>query len=143
MKLIKPVVAVAALCASALPAGAFAPSVEAGGAQFTISLVGYVPVICRANVDATSVAPVAGTTSLGMLKEFCNSPRGYQVVADYSPQLAQAKLIVDGVAVPLHKDGGSTVVSRSNSAAIASHSLALELPKDGQTGNISFRIEPR
>ncbi len=142
MKLIKPVVAVAALCASALPAGAFAPSVEAGGAQFTISLVGYVPVICRANVDATSVAPIAGTTSLGMLKEFCNSPRGYQVVADYSPQLASAKLLVDGVEVPL-SDAGSTVVSQSDSAKIADHSLALEMPQDGQTGNISFRIEPR
>lgn len=142
MKLIKPVVAVAALCASALPAGAFAPSVEAGGAQFTISLVGYVPVICRANVDATSVAPVAGTTSLGMLKEFCNSPRGYQVVADYSPQLANAKLLVDGIEVPL-SDAGSTVVSQSDSAKIADHSLALEMPQDGQTGNISFRIEPR
>ena len=142
MKLIKPVVAVAALCASALPAGAFAPSVEVGGAQFTISLVGYVPVICRANVDATSVAPVAGTTSLGMLKEFCNSPRGYQVVADYSPQLANAKLLVDGIEVPL-SDAGSTVVSQSDSAKIADHSLALEMPQDGQTGNISFRIEPR
>jgi hypothetical protein len=142
MKLVKPVVAVAALCASALPAGAFAPSVQAGGAQFTISLVGYVPVICRANVDATSVAPVAGTASLGMLKEFCNSPRGYQVVADYSPQLSSAKLLVDGVAVPL-SDAGSTVISQSDSAKIADHSLALELPQDGQTGNISFRIEPR
>ncbi len=143
MKLIKPVIAVAALCASALPAGAFGPSVNVGGAQFTIGLVGYVPVICRANVDASAIAPVAGTTSLGMLKEFCNSPTGYRVIADYSPQLAQAKLIVDGVPVPLHMDGGSTVVSQSNSAAIASHSLALELPKDGQTGTISFRIEPR
>ena len=142
MKLIKPIVAVAALCASALPAGAFAPSVEAGGAQFTISLVGYVPVICRANVDASSVAPVAGTTSLGMLKEFCNSPRGYQVVADYSPQLANAKLLVDGIEVPL-TDAGSTVVSQSDSAKIADHSLALQMPQDGQTGNISFRIEPR
>lgn len=142
MKLVKPIVAVAALCASALPAGAFAPSVDVGGAQFTISLVGYVPVICRANVDASSVAPVAGTTSLGMLKEFCNSPRGYQVVADYSPQLASAKLLVDGVQVPL-SDAGSTVVSQSDSAKIADHSLALELPQDGQTGNISFRIEPR
>lgn len=142
MKLIKPVVAVAALCASALPAGAFAPSVEVGGAQFTISLVGYVPVICRANVDATSVAPVAGTTSLGMLKEFCNSPSGYRVIADYSPALAQAKLIVDGKPVPLTKDG-STVVTQSNSAQIADHALAIELPKNGQTGNISFRIEPR
>ena len=143
MNLIKPVVAVAVMCASALPAGAFAPSINVGGAQFTIGLVGYVPVICRANVDASAVAPVAGTTSLGMLKEFCNSPTGYRVVADYSPQLAQAKLIVDGVPVPLHKDGGSTVVSQSNSAAIANHSLALELPKGGQPGTISFRIEPR
>ena len=143
MNLIKPVVAVAVMCASALPAGAFAPSINVGGAQFTIGLVGYVPVICRANVDASAVAPVAGTTSLGMLKEFCNSPTGYRVVADYSPQLAQAKLIVDGVPVPLHKNGGSAVVSQSSSAAIANHSLALELPKGGQPGTISFRIEPR
>ena len=142
MKLIKPVVAVAVLCASALPAGAFAPSVNVGGAQFTIGLVGYVPVICRANVDASAVAPVAGTTSLGMLKEFCNSPSGYRVVADYSPELAAASLVVDGVPVALSADG-STVVSQSDSAKIADHSLALELPKDGQTGTISFRIEPR
>ena len=142
MKLIKPVIAVAALCASALPAGAFAPSVNVGGAQFTIGLVGYVPVICRANVDASAVAPVAGTTSLGMLKEFCNSPSGYRVVADYSPELASAALVVDGVPVALSAEG-STVVSQSDSAKIADHSLALELPQDGQTGTISFRIEPR
>ena len=142
MKLFKPVVAVAALCVSALPAGAFAPSVDVGGAQFSIGIVGYVPVICRANVDASAVAPVAGTTSLGLLKEFCNSPSGYRVVADYSPQLASARLIVDGVPVALAAEG-STVVSQSDSAAIADHTLALELPQDGQTGTISFRIEPR
>ena len=142
MKFIKPVLALAALCVSALPAGAFAPSVEVGGAQFTIGIVGYVPVICRANVDASAVAPVSGTTSLGMLKEFCNSPSGYRVVANYSPQLATAKLVVDGVPVALSAEG-STVISQSDSAKIADHSLALELPKDGQTGTISFRIEPR
>ena len=62
MKLIKPVLALAALCVTALPAGAFAPAVNVGGAQFSIGVIGYVPVICRANVDASSVAPVAGTT---------------------------------------------------------------------------------
>lgn len=142
MKLFKPVVAVAALCASALPAGALTPSVDVGSAHFAIGIVGYVPVICRANVDANSISPVAGTTSLGMLKEFCNSPTGYRVVADYSPELASAKLLVDGVEVPLSA-AGSTVVSQSDSAKIANHSLALEMPQDGQTGNISFRIEPR
>ena len=142
MKLIKPVAAVAALCATALPASGFAPSVEVGGAQFSIGIVGYVPVICRANVDVSAVAPVAGTTSLGLLKEFCNSPSGYRVVADYSPALAGAKLIVDGVPVPLHKDGTS-VVSHANEASIRDRTLSLQLPKSGQTGNISFRIEPR
>ena len=142
MKLIKPVVAVAVLCASALPAGAFAPSVNVGGAQFTIGLVGYVPVICRANVDATRIAPAAGRTSLGMLKEFCNSPTGYRVIADYSANLANARLIVDGTAVTLGTSG-SAVISQSAGAAIANHALALELPKGGAVGTISFRIEPR
>lgn len=142
MNLIKPVAAIAALCATALPASGFAPSVDVGGTQFTIGIVGYVPVICRANVDASAIAPVAGTTSLGLLKEFCNSPSGYRVVADYSPTLAQARLIVDGLPVQLAAEG-TTVVSQSDSAAIADHTLALELPQDGQTGTISFRIEPR
>lgn len=142
MKFTKTALVAAGLCATIAPAGAFAPSVDVGSAQFTIGIVGYVPVICRANVDASMIAPVAGTTSLGTLREFCNSPSGYRVIANYSPELAQAKLIIDGKPVPLHKDG-STVISQSNTAAIADHSLALELPKNGTVGNISFRIEPR
>ena len=142
MKLTKFALAVAALGATIAPAGAFAPSVDVGSAQFTIGIVGYVPVICRANVDASAVAPVAGTTSLGMLKEFCNSPSGYRVIADYSPALAQAKLIVDGTPVPL-SESGSTVVTQADTAQIIDHALAIELPESGQTGNISFRIEPR
>jgi len=142
MKLNRTALVLAGLGATIAPAGAFAPSVNVGGAHYEIGIVGHVPVICRANVDASMVSPVAGKTSLGLLKEFCNSPSGYRVVADYSPALAQAKLFVDGKPVPLQKDG-MTVVSQSNSAAIANHTLELELAKDGQTGNISFRIEPR
>ncbi|MFO1255481.1 MAG: hypothetical protein U1E37_07405 [Sphingomonadaceae bacterium] len=142
MKLTKIALAAAGLCVTVVPAGAFAPSVDVGSAQFTIGVIGYVPVICRANVEANAVAPVAGTTSLGMLKEFCNSPSGYRVVADYPASLAEARLIVDGKVVPLSADG-STVVTQSDNAAIADHTLALELSKDGQTGNLNFRIEPR
>lgn len=142
MKLTKIALAAIGLSATIAPAGAFAPSVDVGSAQVKFDIIGYVPVICRANVEASAIAPVAGTTSLGLLKEFCNSPSGYRVVADYSPSLAQAKLIVDGKPVPLGKEG-STVVTQSNNAAIADHTLALELPKNGPTGNLSFRIEPR
>ena len=142
MKLIKLGLVAAGLCATIAPATAFQPAVAVGANQYTIGVVGYVPVICRANVEANMVAPVAGTVSLGTLKEFCNSPAGYRVVADYSPALAEAKLLVDGKEIALG-EGGSVVVSESDQAAIASHAVELMLAKDGQTGSLSFRIEPR
>lgn len=142
MKLFKLGLAAAAFTATIAPANSFEPSVAVGAQQFTIGVVGYVPVICRANVDASMVAPVAGTVSLGTLKEFCNSPSGYRVVADYSPALAGSKLLIDGIEAPLG-DSGTVVISESDQANIASRVVELELAQDGQTGSLSFRIEPR
>ena len=123
----------------AVPASAVAPGVNLGSGQFTIGLTGFVPVICRASVDATVVAPSAGTVQLGALKEFCNSPNGYVVVANYSASLGQATLLVDGKAVPLGADG-ATIVTQSSTAAIGTHELALQ---GASQGSLSFRIEPR
>lgn len=142
MKLIKLGLAAAGLCATVVPAAGFQPSVAVGASQYTIDVVGYVPVVCRANVEATQIAPTAGTVSLGMLKEFCNSPGGYRVVADYSPNLANAKLLVDGAEVALG-EGGSVVVSESDHAAMIDREVELMLVEEGQTGSLSFRIEPR
>ena len=58
------------------------------------------------------------------------------------PALADAKLVVDGKPIALGGEG-SVVVSESDSAAITDRALELELPTDGQTGSLSFRIEPR
>lgn len=143
MKLIKSGLVVAGLCASVVPAAGFQPSVAVGSSQYAIEIVGFVPVICRAKVDTALVAPTAGSVSLGTLKEFCNSPAGYRVVADYSPALADAKLVVDGKSIPLAQGGGSVIVSESDRAAVNARALELELPKDGQVGSLSFRIEPR
>ena len=127
---------------SALPASAFAPGVNIGRSDTAIAITGFVPVICHARVDAASVSPESGVVSLGELREFCNSPAGYRVYADYSPSLADAELIVDGVSVPLQANG-STLVSQSSKAAIDHRQLELALPKDvGPNGTISFRIEP-
>jgi hypothetical protein len=132
------------LIASAFPASAVAPGVNIARADTTIAITGVVPVICHARVDASSVVGTPGTINLGRLKEFCNSAHGYRVYADYSPSLAHAKLMVDGVPVPLQKDG-STLVSHSAKAAIDSRDLTLELPRKGPatvSGSLSFRIEP-
>ena len=142
MKLSKLGLVIAGLCATVAPASGFEPSVSVGGSKYTIASSGFVPVICRANVEASMIAPTAGTVSLGTLKEFCNSPAGYRVVADYSPSLANAKLLVDGQEVALD-EAGSVTVSQSDQAAIINRAVELQLAQDGQTGSLSFRIEPR
>ena len=141
MKFTKLGLAAAALCATIAPASGMMPSVAVGGNQYTIAVVGYVPGICRARVETAMIAPTAGTVSLGTLREFCNSPTGYRVVADYSPALANARLVVDGNAIALGA-GGSVVVSESRQAAIAQRAVELDLDDAGQTGALSFRIEP-
>lgn len=136
--------------ASAIAAATIAASTSAavpatGSNQATIEISAVVPVICKTQVvgsPAASAALANGAIQLGSLSEFCNNARGYRVVADYSANLAHAKLLVDGVPVPLNKSG-STVVSQSNRAAIASHELALQLPRGtAANGSLSFRIEP-
>lgn len=128
--------------AVSMPAAALDQSVALSSSRYTIGISGFVPVICRATVSATSVAPTAGNVQLGSLSEFCNSPRGYFVHADYSASLAAATLVVDGVEKPLNSDG-TIVVSTSDHASIVNRNVSLEIPEGVQGGSISFRIEPR
>lgn len=124
------------------PAAPSAAQVAAGGGEYRLAVTGQVPVICRVKLDADQVAPAAGTVSLGTLREFCNSPAGYRVVANYPATLAQAQLLVDGRTLPLGT-GGSVVVAEAPAAGQAARQLALVLPEGVQPGALSFRIEPR
>lgn len=121
---------------------AVAPGVDVNSGQYSISISGFVPVVCRASVGASVVTSTRSTINLGGLNEFCNSPNGYEVFADYAPGLSAATLMVDGQKVNLSNDG-STRISKSNTAAIASRSLELDLTKvQDASGAISFRIVP-
>ena len=132
---------VIAMTALSAPAMGSMPHVGVDSGQFAIGISGYVPVICRASVEQTMVSPHEGEVSLGALREFCNSPNGYAIHADYSPSLAHAKILVDGRPVPLGKTG-TTEISKSNRAGIATRALELDLPKGVQGGSVSFRIVP-
>jgi hypothetical protein len=131
----------AVAAAVATPAVSVDPGVALGASSTRITISGFVPVICHARVSADIVAAQPGTASLGELKEFCNSPRGYRVHADYSASLANARLIVDGAEVALPADG-TAVISQSDHAAIDTRSLAIALPEGVEGGSLSFRIEP-
>jgi hypothetical protein len=130
---------VAALAFATPSAQAVDPRVAVSSAQYSIGISGFVPVVCHATVDAAMVPAQSGQVSLGSLNEFCNSPNGYEVYADYSPNMAKASLLVDGQKVPLGKDG-TTRVTKSNRAGIAAHAVSLDLPKGVEPGTISFRI---
>lgn len=141
MKLSKLGLVIAGLCATVAPASSFEPSVSVLGSKYTIGISGFVPVVCRAKIESNLIAQTAGTVSLGTLNEFCNSPTGYRVMADYSPALTNAKLLVDGREIALDQPG-SVTVSQSDQAAIVNRAVELELAQEGQTGALSFRIEP-
>jgi hypothetical protein len=133
--------AAAAAATLSMPATGAMPNVGVDSGQFTIGISGYVPVVCRASVEQTMVSPHEGEVSLGALREFCNSPNGYAIHADYSDSLAKAAIIVDGRKVHLGKSG-TTEISKSNRAGIATRALELDLPKGVQGGSVSFRIVP-
>ncbi|KHK93546.1 hypothetical protein [Novosphingobium malaysiense] len=141
MKLLSSLLLAAGAVSLAAPGQAAAPGISQSG-QYSIGITGFVPVICRTSVDASMVTPASGTVQLGTLRNFCNSPNGYRVYADYSPSLSGASMIVDGQSVTLQPDG-STIIARADRASIDQHSLALDLA-DGQiaSGSISFRIQP-
>ena len=129
---------VAALLAAV---SAAAPGVAADIASHTVVIEGVVPVVCRASVDVAVVPAAEGELKLGRLTEFCNNGSGYRVYADYSPELAKATLLVDGAEVELD-DGGSTLISSSDAARIASRDVALSVPDGVAGGTLSFRIVP-
>lgn len=133
-----------AFAAAMISTNASAGSLDqgAGSAEYRIAISGHVPVICRVQVDETMVAPSTGTVSLGTLKEFCNNANGFRVVADYSPALAGASLIVDGRTIALGQSG-SVIVAESNQPANLTVPVELALAEGGQSGNLQFRIEPR
>ncbi len=125
------IVSTLALLAAIVPSASFAGS---GDAQVNLTISGFVPVICRAQLDNATVSlPDDGSAvQLGRLNEFCNSPGGYHVVVSYTGHGDLGALIVDGRQV--HLDGsGRAVITESAGPAILSHELDYQPGKDAIT----------
>jgi hypothetical protein len=107
---------------------------EPSGAQLSLGLGGHVALICQARFEPPQLTQ-------GQLVESCNDPKGYEVHAVYSPELANGAIFVDGQRLELDSSG-SLVVVRSAIPRRTSHLVKLELPRGGEQGTISFRIVP-
>lgn len=131
----------AAIAGVAVMPAVAADNATAVSGQTSITLSGYVPVICNTRLSADRVPAQEGSVNLGSLREFCNNPAGYSVHVDFSDNLAGGKLLVDGAEITL-TESGTAIVTQSEKAAIITKDIALSLPEDQQSGSLSFRIEP-
>lgn len=112
-------------------------------ASYGLQLQGTVAVNCNVRVGA-SQAPVQGAlVDLGGMNEFCNSSSGYDVYVDFAPQMANAKLLIDGQPIVL-SGSGSLKLAGEAGPALKSRSLQLDLSEAATAdGALSFRIVPR
>lgn len=126
-----------ALIGLAIAAPAVASVVGPAGQSF--SVVGEVPVICRATVQSVATPSASVTTYSGVLSEFCNAPGGYAVYARLGGAVDEATLLVDGQAIA-RDVSGAFVVSRSSHANVAARKLQLSGVTSSTT--IIFQIVP-
>ena len=121
--------------------GISAPATANAGtsAGQSFSLVGEVPIMCRATVRPQAVPSAGSNTFSGELNEFCNSPGGYAVYARLGGASDQATLLVDGQTISPGA-GGEFVVTRSSQPNVAARTL--QLSGVTSTTTIMFQIVP-
>ncbi len=116
----------APVTATAAPSGS--------GAGFALRAV--VPVVCRLTRTPAGDGAVR-------VEEFCNSPRGYRVVARHAPGAAVAGLAFEygGRTVPADPDG-ETLLLDAPTAARTSRSLRI-LSRGGAAPAVSLAVLPK
>jgi hypothetical protein len=125
-----------ALVAASVPATAGAD--PSNGSQ-SLTLGGYVPLVCRADYTAAISFRPDGVIDLGSVREFCNSGTGYQVVVEYSPTNAPGALILNGNEIALDQSG-STVVAEVAGPAVLTRNIAYR-PGSQPITSIRFRLQ--
>lgn len=100
----------AAVIGASVPASAFAAESASGG--FNVSLT--VPVVCDLDAQDFIVDEIRNSIS-GHVREFCNSSRGFQVLASHRPLEAgeNVRLNYGGELAQLERAGISSVAFRA------------------------------
>ena len=105
-----------ALVVASIPASAGADPINVSQ---SLTIGGYVPLVCRADYTPAIDYRPDGTIDLGTIREFCNSGTGYQVVVEYSATEAPGTLILNGTEVTLEPSGSTVVAEVTGPADLA------------------------
>ncbi len=123
---------------------AMAGTSVAHGESFGINLLLQVPVMCNVSTGAGNSGAVDGTATpgsveLGAIREYCNAPRGYDLVVHYTPGTLKGMTLIAGDARVELDGSGSAVVGHSPIPAIKVRNLeAIPGPQGFDADHLDF-----
>lgn len=136
MKLQSSIVAILAVAAAVFAGGV--QSAAASAAASRIELHGFVPVICRYEVNSSVVSVQDGTADFGPVQQFCNSGRGYVFTVQHDPNF-HGLFVVDGHAVPA-SPSGLTVLEQSSTPTARTISFRIEKMDPDSSPSLSLAM---
>lgn len=112
--------------------------------SFGINLLLQVPVMCNVSAGAAAAGAPAGpvtpgSVELGAIREYCNAPRGYDLVVHYTPGALKGMTLIAGDARVELDGSGTAVVGRSPGPAIKVRNLeAIPGPQGFDADHLDF-----
>ena len=93
------------------------PAVAQGQASYGINIKATVPVSCSVRfLPDQAAAPIGNALRLGIVREFCNSSRGYRLVVNYQPGTLRGATVLVGDDRVVLDGSGQAVITQSSGA---------------------------
>ncbi|WP_428678330.1 hypothetical protein [Sphingopyxis sp.] len=108
-----------AACGLALTAGG------ANAESIGYNLQAIVPVACSLRFESSPSIFADGSARLGMLREYCNAPNGYQIVLNYSTGSLRGAVVNVGAASVVLDGSGQAIVPGAFGPKIQTRDLAI------------------
>jgi hypothetical protein len=124
-----------------LPISCLALATGAAKAEDSIgyNLQATVAVVCSVKFEAAGGTSVDGASRLGMIKEYCNAPGGYQLVVQYSPGSLRGAVVNVGESRVVLDGSGTAIIAGARGPKIQSRELII-MPSPNGFDTESFSI---
>lgn len=136
--MIKPVSAILPVFCLTLATGSVSAEDSIG-----YNLQATVPVICSIKFEAGGGTAVDGASHLGLIKEYCNAPGGYQLMVQYSPGSLRGAIFNVGDSRVVLDGSGTAIVPGARGPKIQSRELTIIPDPNGlDTDSLNIVAQP-
>lgn len=117
---------------------------SAFAASYGFNLRATVAVQCMVSHRATGFGAISGdAVSLGMFREYCNAPQGYDLIVNYTPGTMQGARLIAGNDEIVLNGSGYAVLSRTQGPRVRERAIAAVPGDNGfDTDHLDLQIVP-